>query len=150
MKLPRPSTRRYRVLRAFVGKSLTLDELITAFGLFGFEWRSSLLTELDLLRRSGYLRLHGHRYSLATAYEHEFLAAGAQVAEIVPPREFNKLSCPPLRLERLHDASMRRPNCLSVEITRHFTASDAVPFSDDYEPEPRTQIPQPEDDGSEL
>ena len=108
------------------------------------------MTELVLLRRLGYLRVHSNRYSLAADVEQEFIDSGATVVDLVPPRQYNAMTAPPLCVSRLHNPAMRRPNCLSVEITRHFTASNPVPFHDDYDPEPRTQIPQPEDDAPEL
>lgn len=119
------------MLRAFVGKALTLDELIKAFGLFGFEWRSALLNELTLLRRSGYLKVNSHRYSLPEEMEKQFLEAGEPVVDLVKPRDYSPLTAPPLKLSRLHDPSMRRQSTINVTVQKHFIASDPIPFRDD-------------------
>ncbi len=131
MKLPRPTTRRYRVLCAFIGRAMSVDECMNAFGLFGFDWRSALAEELKLLRRGGYLRSTGERYVLNPEVERELCMKGEGKIEVVPPRQYNVYAQPELSKQHWLDSRPRRPNCLDIRVERHFTASDPIPFSEE-------------------
>lgn len=131
LKLPRSTTRRYRVLRAFIGRAMSVDDVIAVFGLFGFEWKSALAEELKLLRRGGYMRLKGEKYVLNPDVEKELCMAGEGKIEVVPPRSYNVYTQPELGKKYWLDSRPRRPNALDVRVSRHYTASDPIPFNEE-------------------
>lgn len=96
MKLPRPGTRRYQILRAFIGKRMTLDDLVASYGLFRLEMRSHLMTELRSLRGLGYLDSDRTGFWLSAETEAAMKQAGESEAQIVPPRQYSVYESPPL------------------------------------------------------
>lgn len=96
MKLPRPGSRRYQILRAFLGKKMTLDDVVASYGLFRLETRSHLMTELKSLRKLGYLESSSTGFWLAEQTEAALKSAGEEETQIVQPRRYNVYEAPPL------------------------------------------------------
>lgn len=132
MKLPRSDTRRYRILRAFFGRAVSPDELIASFGLFGFEWRSSLCIELSHLCRLGYLRGSVERYELTAAARQLLIEAGEEKVELVPPRRYNVYAQPELDGRTLRNPC-RRVSAIEKVCSTHYCASDPIPFNENDE-----------------
>ncbi len=130
MKLPRPTTRRYEVLKAFVDREISLDELISGFGLFQFPWRSALASELVLLKQQGYLRGDAKGYRLTSAAEQAMREAGESRVEVVSARSYNVFTAPTLDAKTLTNPN-RRVSSIEKACHTHYTASDPIPFSVD-------------------
>lgn len=131
MKLPRPTTRRYRILCAFMGQKLSADQLVAGFGMFGLQWRAALHTELKHLAELGYLRGDVLGYSLTSAAAQALREAGEGNVVLVPPRRYNVYEQPPLQKKNMVSREPRRPNCPETRPERRFTASDPIPFNDE-------------------
>lgn len=97
MKLPRPGTRRYQILRALMGKRLTLDEIVAGYGLFRLDTRSHLMTELKSLRELGYLDSRSNGFALTDETEVAMREMGESETQIVEPRRYNVYDAPPLK-----------------------------------------------------
>ena len=130
MKLPRAGTRRFKVLRCFIGKRMNVTDLIANFGQFNFETRSHLATELRVLHELGCLCASKGEYWITAEIEAALLAMGEEEAEIVPPRQYNVFAAPPLSKKHIPSLEPRRPNCLDVRVPTRYVASDAIPVSE--------------------
>lgn len=117
MNLPDPTTRKFRILKAFIGKQLSTDDLVATSGMFGLETRSSLLTELRWLCNNGYLIGDTTGFSLTDSASKALESMGVSRAEVVQPRTF---TWKPLDTSRLHQKSLRRKSTLDRENTRQF------------------------------
>ena len=131
MNLPRSGTRRRAILRAFIGKRMSLDELIASYGMFKLECRSTLACQLKELRQLGYLMSNSVGWWLTEEAEQALLAEGEEGGQIVPPRRYNVYDAPPLNPRYYPKNPHRRANPLDQAVRRHYTASDAIPFSED-------------------
>jgi len=108
MKLPRPATRRYLILRAFLGKRMTLDDLVASYGLFRLETRSHLLTELKALRQLGYLESGNQGFWLSADTEAALKQAGEYETQIVQPRQYSVYESPPLKADFFRNPLRRK------------------------------------------
>lgn len=131
VKLPRPKTRRYRILAALYGREIGVDELISAFGLFGLEWRSGLITEMQTLKACGYVEGDWTAYRLTKAAERLMAEAGEEPAQLVQPRRYNVFERPPLKKEHMVSREPRRPNCPETRPERFLIASQPIPVQND-------------------
>lgn len=130
MKLPRQGTRRFRVLRCFIGKTMNVTEVMTSFGLFGFETRSHLATELRALADLEYLHHSKGVYRLKPEVQSALEELKLEEIAIVPPRTYNVFTAPPISKKHIPSLEPRRPNCLDVRVPSRYVASDPIPFGE--------------------
>jgi hypothetical protein len=109
MKLPLPTSRKYKILECFRVKQMTLDDLIAAHGLFGTE-RRKVREHLWELAREGYLLYDGHDgiYTMPSRVKSRFDNIGV-VTSVASPRTYD---WKPLDVSILHNRSMRRVSSL--------------------------------------
>lgn len=108
MKLPRPATRRYLILRALMGKRMTLDELVASYGLFRLDTRSHLMTELKSLRELGYLDSRSNGFALTDETEDAMRLVGESETQIVQPRRYNVYEAKPMERTALLNPLRRK------------------------------------------
>lgn len=107
---------------------MSVDDLIAAFGQFGFDWRSGLVNEVAKLRLLGFLYRQGERFGLSPEAASLLLSAGEETVELVPSRDYNAFLQPPLSPKYFLTSVTRRNYTPRL---RFMCASDHIEFNED-------------------